>query len=124
MEVKISRKMAIIMWKKFKRTAKRAFKFIFSFHFGKFLMLLLTAIVSYLTYEGVVIAKMCIIYGYTGALPWIATMLASAYAAFGTMGSFFFNKGKAEEVTKIKMNGGKQVVDYGSGCDDGSVPTI
>lgn len=115
--------MVIIMWKKFKRTAKRAFKFIFSFHFGKFLMLLLTVIVSYLTYEGVVIAKMCIIHGYTGALPWIATMLASAYAAFGTMGSFFFNKGKAEEVTKIQMNGGKQVVDYGI-ADDGSTPTI
>ena len=115
--------MVVIMWKRFKRSLKRAFKFVFSFHFGKFLMLLLTAIVSYLTYEGVAIAKMCIVYGYTGALPWIATMLASAYAAFGTMGSFFFNKGKAEEVTKIQMNGGKQVVDDGT-ADDGSTPTI
>lgn len=111
------------MWKKFKRNLKKALKFVFSFHFGKFLMLILTAVVAYLTYEGVVIAKMCIVYGYTGALPWIATMLASAYAAFGTMGSFFFNKGKAEEVTKIQMNGGKQVVDYGT-ADDGSTPTI
>ena len=111
------------MWKKFKRDVKKAFKFVFSFHFGKFLMLLMTVLVFYLTYEGVVIAKMCIMQGYTGALPWVATMVTSAYAALGTIGSFFMNKGKAEEVAKIQLNGGKQVVDYGSDASD-SVPTI
>lgn len=111
------------MWKKFKRDVKKAFKFVFSFHFGKFLMLILISLVAYLTYEGVVLAKMCIIHDYSGGLPWVAAMLTSAYAAIGTIGSFLLNKGKAEEVTKIQMNGGKQVVDYGT-VDDDSVPTI
>ena len=107
MEFKISRKMVIIMWKKFKRALKRAFKFVFSFHFGKFLMLLLTTIVSYLTYEGVVIAKMCIIHGYTGALLGLLQCLHLRMRVRHN-GFLLFPTRARRKKEKIKMNGGNK----------------
>lgn len=83
----------------------RLVKFIFSFQFSKLLILFETAIVTYLTYEGVTMAKLCIANNFNGSLPWIATMVSAAWAAYGTSTAFYYNKGKAEQLKKIEMTG-------------------
>ena len=91
--------------KKLKRTFKKVMKFIFSFQFSKLLILFETFIVSFLTYKGITIAELCVINQFSGSLPWIATMVASAWGAYGVSVSFYYNKGKVEQVAKIEKFG-------------------
>lgn len=93
-------------------------RFIFSFQFSKLLILFETAIVAYLTYEGVQVAKMCVWNGYSGSLPWVATMVSAAWAAYGTSAAFYYNKGKAEQIKKLEITGSEY------SCDGDDAPTI
>lgn len=89
----------------------RLIKFIFSFQFSKLIIIFETGIVSFLTYEGVQMAKMCIYNNFSGSLPWIATMVSAAWAAYGTSTAFYYNKGKAEQLKKIEMTGSEYTTD-------------
>ena len=82
-------------------------RFIFSFQFSKLLILMETGAVLYLTHEGVELAKLCVSCDFSGSLPWVATMVSCAWAAYGTSAAFYYNKGKAEEVEKIKSGSGQ-----------------
>ena len=86
---------------------KKIMAFIFSFQFSKLLILLETAVVVYLTREGVSLARLCVMSGFDGSLPWVATMVSCAWAAYGTSAAFYYNKGKAEEVAKISAGTGQ-----------------
>jgi hypothetical protein len=101
---------------------KNLIKFIFSFQFSKLLIIFETSIVAYLTYEGVSMAKMCIAKSFTGSLPWVATMVTSAWAAYGVSVAHYYSKGKAEQVKKIEMFGSEMPInniDYGGDDEDG-----
>lgn len=79
--------------------------FIFSFQFSKLLILFETAIVLYLTIKGVQLAQLCIINQFSGGLPWITTMVTSAWAAYGVSVSFYYGKSGKEQVAKIEKFG-------------------
>lgn len=98
------------------KTMKKIIKFIFSFQFSKIFMLLETGLVSYLTYHSVQLAYLSIENCFTGSLPWIATVLSCAFAAYGVSASFYYNKSKAEQVAKIEK--------YGVESNSDSTPTI
>lgn len=84
---------------------KNLINFIFSFQFSKLLIIFETLIVAYLTYEGVSMAKMCILNSFSGSLPWVATMVTSAWAAYGVSCSFYYNKSRNEQIAKIERFG-------------------
>lgn len=48
---------------------------------------------------------MCIQNGFNGSLPWVVTMVSTAWAAYGTSAAFYYNKSKAEQTKKIEMTG-------------------
>lgn len=100
---------------------KKILNFIFSFQFSKLIILFETGIVLYLTIKGVELAMLCIVNGYTGGLPWISTMVSSAWVAYGVSVSFYYNKGKSEQVAKIEKFGTETPV---VGIDTGDKPTI
>ena len=84
---------------------RKLINFVFSFQFSKLIILFETIIVAYLTYKGVYLAELCIVNQYAGSLPWIATMLISAWGAYGVSVGFYYNKGKAEQIAKIEKTG-------------------
>lgn len=84
--------------------------FVFSFQFSKLLILFETFIVAYLTRAGVHLAWGCIDAGFTSSLPWVASMISCAWAAYGVSAAFYYNKSKAEQVKKIEKTGSE----YGS----------
>jgi len=88
-----------------KKRLKRFLAFVFSFQFSKLLILFETAIVAYLTRAGIHLAWGCINTKYGAALPWVATMMSCAWAAYGVSAAFYYNKSKAEQVEKIKSTG-------------------
>lgn len=84
---------------------KNLINFIFSFQFSKLLIIFETLIVAYLTYEGVTMAKMCIMNSFSGSLPWVATMVTSAWAAYGVSSAWYYQKSKCEQIAKIEKFG-------------------
>lgn len=48
------------------------------------------------TIGGLVLAFMCICEDFTGALPWITTMVSLPWAAHATIGSFYMNMCKSD----------------------------
>lgn len=48
------------------------------------------------TIGGLVLAAYCIKRGYTGSLPWLATMVGLPWAAHGTVCSFYLNMAKSD----------------------------
>jgi len=84
---------------------KRFLAFVFSFQFSKLLIIFETCIVAYLTRAGVHLAWACIGAGFTSSLPWLASMISCAWAAYGVSAAFYYNKSKAEQVEKIKSTG-------------------
>ena len=105
-----------------KNKLKSFFKFCFSFQFSKLIILFETGIVLYITVKGVQLATLCIVNGYTGGLPWISTMVSAAWAAYGVSVSFYYNKSKAEQLTKIEKTGSEY--SYEPNLYENSEPTI
>ncbi len=66
------------------------------FEFSKLIIIIESAVVAYLTYKGISIAEACIAEGFSGSLPWVATMVSCAWAAYGSSAGFYYNKSKAE----------------------------
>ena len=42
---------------------------------------------------------MCVEGGYLGSLPWLSTMVAFPWSAYGVSQAFYYNKSKAENTT-------------------------
>ena len=64
--------------------------------FSKLLLLLESAAVLYTTYEGFALARMAVVCGYLGTLPWVAATVSAAWGAYGASAGFYYNKAKAE----------------------------
>lgn len=107
--------------RKLKRSLKKTVKFIFSFQFSKLLVLFELVIVAYLTHQGIELAEQCISNQFSGSLPWIATMVASAWAAYGVSAGFYYSKSKGEQLAKIDKFGVETPI---IGLEDIDPPTI
>ena len=64
--------------------------------FSKQLLVLESAMVLFCTWQGFSLAHLAVEQGYAGSLPWVATMVASAWSAYGVSAAFYYNKSKAE----------------------------
>lgn len=101
---------------------KKLIRFIFSFQFSKLLILLESSVVCYLTKKGIDLAELCIVNQFSGSLPWIATMVTAAWAAYGVSVSWYYGKSKAEQIAKIEMTGSEY--SFEQNRNDYSEPTI
>lgn len=64
--------------------------------FSKILLMMESAIVLFSTACGFFLANKAINAGFSGALPWVTTMVTSAWAAYGVSAAAYYNKAKAE----------------------------
>ena len=64
--------------------------------FSKALLIQESALIWITTLALVGLAYICIIMGYLGSLPWLATMVAFPWGAYGVSQAFYYNKSKAE----------------------------
>ena len=64
--------------------------------FSKILLLMESALVLFTTVSGVYLARLAILSGFTGALPWITTMVTACWGAYGASAGCYYNKAKAE----------------------------
>ena len=64
--------------------------------FSNLLLLLESGIVLYTTLKNNGIAMLASDLGFLGTLPWIATMVTSAWGAYGTSAACYYAKAKAE----------------------------
>ena len=64
--------------------------------FSKALLIQESALIWITTLALVALAYLCIIMGYLGSLPWLATMIAFPWTAYGVSQAFYYNKSKAE----------------------------
>ena len=46
----------------------------------------------------ILLAFVCIVKGYSGSLPWISSMVAFPWGAYGASQAFYYNKSKAENI--------------------------
>lgn len=100
---------------------KKLVGFIFSFQFSKLLILFETAMVFTLTWKCLDIAYICVTNQFSGSLPWLATMVSCAWAAYGASAAFYYGKSGKEQVAKIEKFGTESPV---FGIDTGDKPTI
>lgn len=99
-----------------KKALKATISFIFSYQFSKILMLMETFIVLYLVKHCVELAFLAVQNQFSGALPWITTMITSAFAAYMASAACYYHKSGKEEVAKIEKHGVQiPVIDTGAG---------
>ena len=103
-----------------KKVIKAVVDFIFSYQFSKILMLMETFIVLYLVKHCVSLAFLAVENQFSGALPWITTMITSAFAAYMASAACYYHKSGKEEVAKIDKFGTQSHINI----DTGDKPTI
>lgn len=64
--------------------------------FSKILLLQESALIWIMTISFIILAFYCVIYGYVGTLPWLTSMVALPWTAYGFSQAFYYNKSKAE----------------------------
>jgi len=85
----------------------RAVQFIFSYQYSKFLIFGESAMVYYSTWRVLDFCEMSIENNYLGSLPFLTTLIGAIWGAYGASVAFYYGKGKAEEVEKIKLGAGQ-----------------
>lgn len=85
----------------------RAVRFIFSYQYSKFLIFGESAMVYYSTWRVLNFCEMSIENNYLGSLPFLTTLIGAIWGAYGASVAFYYGKGKAEEVEKIKLGSGQ-----------------
>lgn len=104
-----------------RKALKTAVDFIFSYQFSKILMLMETFVVLYLVKHCVELAFLAVQNQFSGALPWITTMITQAFAAYMASAACYYHKSGKEQVAKIEKFGIESPV---IGIDIGDKPTI
>lgn len=74
-----------------------------------------------LTWKCLDIAYICVMNEFSGSLPWLATMVSCAWAAYGASAAFYYGKSGKEQVAKIEKFGTESPV---VGVDVSNTPTI
>ena len=64
--------------------------------FSKRLILDIRILLWMVTIAAIVLAFLCVIYGYIGSLPWIATLVGLPWSAHGVVCSFYLNMAKSD----------------------------
>ena len=64
--------------------------------FSKLLLIQESLLVWIVTIAFIFLAFYCVIYSYLGSLPWLSTMVAFPWSAYGISQAFYYNKSKAE----------------------------
>ena len=64
--------------------------------FSKRLILDIRILLWIVTIAAIALAFLCIIYGYIGSLPWIATLVGLPWRAHGIVCSFYLNMAKSD----------------------------
>lgn len=64
--------------------------------FSKRLILDIRILLWMVTVAAIVLAFLCVIYGYIGSLPWIATLVGLPWSAHGVVCSFYLNMAKSD----------------------------
>lgn len=67
--------------------------------FSKYLLIQESILIWIVTIALIALAYVCIMNGYLGSLPWLASMIGFPWAAYGTSQAFYYNKSKAENTT-------------------------
>ena len=92
---------------------KKVIKFIFSYQYSKFLIFGESAMVYYSTWRVLNFCEMSIEGNYLGSLPFLTTLIGALWGAYGVSVAFYYGKGKAEEVEKIKQGIGQAINESG-----------
>lgn len=93
----------------------RAIRFIFSYQYSKFLIFGESAMVYYSTWKVLHFCEMAIAADYTGALPYLTTLIGAIWAAYGFSVAFYYGKSKGEEIEKIRRGTGQATTKDESG---------
>lgn len=64
--------------------------------FSKVLLIQESILIWILTLSFIILAFICILFGYLGTLPWLAAMAGFPWTAYGVSQAFYYNKSKAE----------------------------
>ena len=64
--------------------------------FSKILLIQESILIWITTIALLVLAFICIVNGYLGSLPWLASMIGFPWTAYGVSQAFYYNKSKAE----------------------------
>lgn len=64
--------------------------------FSKRLILDIRILLWIVTIAAIALAFLCVIYGYIGSLPWIATLVGLPWSAHGIVCSFYLNMAKSD----------------------------
>lgn len=66
------------------------------YSFSKILLLMESAVVLFSTAFGFWLAHEAISNNFSGALPWVTTMVTACWGSYGTSAAFYYSKSKAE----------------------------
>ncbi len=69
--------------------------------FSKLIVLMETALVAWTTWRTLGFVRMAIELNFTGSMPYLTTLISAVWAAYGTSVSFYYNKSKAKNVTRM-----------------------
>lgn len=64
--------------------------------FSKWLLMQESILIWIITIAFLVLAFICVFNGYLGTLPWLTSMSAFPWTAYGVSQAFYYNKSKAE----------------------------
>lgn len=64
--------------------------------FSKMLLIQESILIWIMTIAFLILAFICVFNGYLGTLPWLTTMCAFPWTAYGVSQAFYYNKSKAE----------------------------
>lgn len=64
--------------------------------FSKLLLIQESLLIWIVTIAFIILAFYCVVYSYLGSLPWLSTMVAFPWSAYGISQAFYYNKSKAE----------------------------
>ena len=64
--------------------------------FSKALLFQESILIWIITISYIILAFVCVKYGYTGSLPWLSVIPGLSWAAYGVSQGFYYNKAKKE----------------------------
>ena len=71
--------------------------------FSKLLLIQESILIWIITLSFIVLAFVCISNGFFGELPWLATMVAFPWTAYGVSQACYYKKSEKEKLTKPKQ---------------------
>lgn len=87
--------------------------------FSKLLLIQESILIWLMTISFIVLAYICVIYGFLGTLPWLAAMVSFPWTAYGVSQAFYYNKSKAENIQGGIVHDAAQASGYQPNIDGG-----